>query len=388
LGAYFGLLIAHASPSAWMDRMLKRAADYLRGIPAQLGSLRGSIGWQSPIAFMGEVWKQLSSLPVATAGVALGLATSVRILGPLAGLIGLVYLFGVSRRNRLAAAAAYGVWAAAATYLSWPFLWTAPVQRLLQSASIMANFPWAGLVLFDGARYSADNLPWSYLPLLMNLQLTETFLLICYSAVGLSLWQLLFARVRADWLSYVGLGFGLPLAAMILFRPPLYDNFRQLLFLLPAAFVLAASGVEALFERIRSTWIRLALVIAVSLPGISAIVRLHPYQYVYYNSLAGGVGGAADRFELDYWRTSFREIALWLNQDAAPGAAIITVGASHTFVPYARPDLRVDAGGEYDYAIIPSKWGRAYPDAEVLLTIERDGAVLATVRRIRSTGSE
>jgi hypothetical protein len=34
------------------------------------------------------------------------------------------------------------------------------------------------------------------------------------------------------------------------------------------------------------------------------LADLHPYEYVAYNSLTGGIAGAEKRFELDYWGTS------------------------------------------------------------------------------------
>ena len=42
-------------------------------------------------------------------------------------------------------------------------------------------------------------------------------------------------------------------------------------------------------------------------PQLVTMVRMHPYQYVAYNVLAGGLPGAAGRFELDYWDTSLRD---------------------------------------------------------------------------------
>jgi hypothetical protein len=144
----------------------------------------------------------------------------------------------------------------------------------------------------------------------------------------------------------------------------------------------AAFPIEWLFDRIRAPALRLTLVCALILPGILPIFRLHPYQYVYYNAFAGGVRGAAQRFEMDYWLTSYRELALQLNRVAEDGAGVLTIGASHTFEPYARADLRLDAPGGNAYAVIPSKWERFYREAEVLFAVERGGAVLATVKRI------
>lgn len=45
------------------------------------------------------------------------------------------------------------------------------------------------------------------------------------------------------------------------------------------------------------------------------IIRLHPYQYVYYNVFTGGPRGAAKRFTaMDYWGSSYREATAWLVQ--------------------------------------------------------------------------
>ena len=44
---------------------------------------------------------------------------------------------------------------------------------------------------------------------------------------------------------------------------------------------------------------------------------LHPYEYIYYNPLVNPVGS----FELDYWATSFRELAERLN-DYARSASV------------------------------------------------------------------
>ena len=39
----------------------------------------------------------------------------------------------------------------------------------------------------------------------------------------------------------------------------------------------------------------------------TTLVRLHPYEYLYYNSLVGGLEGASRRYDLDYWFGSMPE---------------------------------------------------------------------------------
>ena len=39
------------------------------------------------------------------------------------------------------------------------------------------------------------------------------------------------------------------------------------------------------------------------------MIKLFPYQYIYYNQLTGGVNGAENKFEMDYWAVSYKEAA-------------------------------------------------------------------------------
>jgi hypothetical protein len=129
-----------------------------------------------------------------------------------------------------------------------------------------------------------------------------------------------------------------------------------------------------------------------AMPGIYSIVNLHPYQYIYYNSLVGGTPGAARRYEMDYWRTSYRELALQVNQLASQDAHIFVAGVPFPFEPYARPDLniehKIDPNGSYDfeYAALTSRWDtdeRVFPDADIVMAVERDGVVLSVLKYVK-----
>jgi hypothetical protein len=45
---------------------------------------------------------------------------------------------------------------------------------------------------------------------------------------------------------------------------------------------------------------------------INIMINLHPYQYVYYNQIAGGLKGANGKYETDYWGNSYKESTLKL----------------------------------------------------------------------------
>ncbi len=172
-------------------------------------------------------------------------------------------------------------------------------------------------------------------------------------------------------------------------KSALYDNFRQLLFTLPAMFVVAGFSIEAIFSKIKRSWIRVLLIIALALSGVYASIKLHPYEYVYYNSFIGGAEGAFRRFEMDYWRTSYRELALEVNQIAGDVEKIAIVGDS-TFLPYAREDLIITRNQDANldkfggYAVLTSRWDSdsLYPDAQIIKSVERDGALFSILKYI------
>jgi hypothetical protein len=159
--------------------------------------------------------------------------------------------------------------------------------------------------------------------------------------------------------------------------------------------VTAAFALELLFRKVSPQWMRVGLILLLALPGIYSSIKLYPYQYVYYNSFVGGTASVQDRFELDYWRTSLREAAVHVNAVAPQRAKVFISGSAALFNLYARPDLVVetvnsttqDLNGGYDYAVQLSRWQRwtIYPNAAIELSIERNGAVLATVRSVRQS---
>jgi len=176
------------------------------------------------------------------------------------------------------------------------------------------------------------------------------------------------------------------LTGFILSRTPLYDNFRQIFFILPPVFLMA--GV--VFEKVRQRIWQIVLIVLVVLPGLVGILRLHPYEYIYYNSFAGGEKGAFRRFELDYWGTSYREAADWLNENAPPDANVWVDGPANLLDLYLREDLHmystyeVERAEHYDYVVATIRYDldlTSYPEAEIVYRIERGGGLLAVIKK-------
>jgi len=331
----------------------------------------------------------------ALAGSVLGMCTAIRVLGPAAGALVAIYWLLKSGRHSLPGLGVYFLAALVTTYAVWPGLWGHPLGNYLKAFATATDYPWGGRVLFNGMEYTPDKLPRSYLPTLLTLQFTEPALALF--AVGLVSAVIQVYRKKIDW-NISGLfatWFGLPFLAVIIARPILYDNFRQFLFIIPPLFALAALGIHDLSGWLKKpAWkvVFLALLIA---PGVYWGVRLHPYQYIYYNNLAGGVTGAFRRYELDYWATSYRELTEYLDQSAPPQTSTLVWGAAHIVKHYARKDIEVldykkdslTKLASAQFAVLSSRHNKdqdLYPQAVVLARVERLGAILAVVKDLRA----
>jgi hypothetical protein len=317
----------------------------------------------------------------------MGFTTSIRIVGPLAALMIAAYAIYTSGRRALPMLAIYAATALAAMYATWPYLWPDPIGHLVESARVMAEYPWRGQVLFNGVMYASTDIPRSYLPVLLGIQLSEPLWLLFVAGMIVAARETIRNSAAGRAVLVLALAwFLIPLSGFIVTRSPLYDNFRQVIFILPPVFL--AAGL--VFEKIQSAPVRAALVALVLLPGIAAGVRLHPYEYTYYNSFIGGERGAFRRFELDYWGTSYREAADYLNDLAPANATVWVEGPAHLLQAYTRPDLKIYSTYEakradhYDYVVALTRFNldlQSYPDAKIVHVIQRGGAFLTVIKK-------
>jgi hypothetical protein len=213
-----------------------------------------------------------------------------------------------------------GVLCAAVLLLYWPYGQWAPFTHAGETLQAVSAYDWTMPVLFEGHVYNAKDLPLLYIvkiiiiktPLLLLLSFTAGILIIIHQlksgserpgepAPGFMLLCLLFTIV-------------FPVAYVILKDSVLYNGMRHMLFILPPMCVLAGIAIEWIFRMIHLHLPMLRLPLYIGLLGMSAftvaaMIRLHPYQYIYYNELAGGTVQASKRYETDYWGTAYRELA-------------------------------------------------------------------------------
>jgi hypothetical protein len=232
----------------------------------------------------------------------------------------------------------------------------------------------------------------------MSLQFTEPVLIFFLLGLGVAIRG--FARHAIDrpLITLSALWLCLPILAVVILQPAMYDNFRHFLFITPPIFISAGLGLQFIQERTRRvSWKAFWLILAV-LPGVYWLITLHPYQYVYYNSIGGGLAGAFRRFEMDYWTTSYREATRFINETAPEGARVLVWGPEHTVETYARPDLGIEkyrkentkSNASANFAIVSSRNNKdvtLFPEAEILWTIGRGGVNFTVVKQLNQADS-
>jgi hypothetical protein len=356
--------------------------------------------------------------------IVLGITTSIRVLGPLAGLLIFIYALWKFRRNLAALIlpfAVYGGIAALTILVTWPFLWEAPLARFIEVFSFMSDNPTNLSVLFSGEVYRAGELPRRYLPFMLGTTLTEPVWPLFILGILLGYWKFLKQSRNRDasaedrissegWMSLrssldhatarnnlvsltlVLLWLALPVAYVLMRKPAMYDGLRHFLFLLPPFFIFTGFVFEFLIDHIPSSWLCAGLILALLLPGIFGIVQLHPYQYTYYNSFIGGTNGAARQYETDYWLTCYKDAVEVLNQTTDDPIDLYVHREAYIAAYYADDainvrDLRgaLDEVQSGDYVLVNTRSNedrRVFKEAQSTLEVGRGNALFCVIKQI------
>lgn len=379
---------AYKSPVELYIGKLDRAVIWLR-LPAS-AALLGAVFWGTLAWFPDSAGRVLRGATrkwglLVLAGMLVGMTTSIRQVGPLAGMLVVILLVWKLGRSGIVPAGVVGMVAVLTTYLTWPALWGDPIGQFIRHAGQTTEFT-SFNVLYAGKHYESTNLPWHYLPWLLSIQLTLPAVVAILLGFGAAVSRGIRQRSQRLGLVVLGLWVGGPALAVIMGWVSIYNNFRHVLFILPPLFALAGMGLQWVFRiRLRPA-LKLGLAILLMVPGILGIVRLHPYEYIYYNELVGGVDGAAGRYEMDYWCTSLREAMEYIDEEAPIGGVVAVTGAMTSASGFARGDitLTLDRSGKTtpDLGLVCQHRVElhTFPDYKDVFTVRRGAAVLAVVK--------
>ncbi len=178
--------------------------------------------------------------------------------------------------------------------------------------------------MFRGQFISPEHLPWNYIFEYLLITLPELVLVLVGVGLYLGFGEMKRGKLRElarlpVFQSYILLllAIMIPILAVLFGGAVIYDGIRHLTFILPPLACLVGASLAALLSRLQGRsplayWLALGGIGLYLIFHASLLARLHPYEYVYYNRLSGGLPAAARRYETEYWGTAFSETSRWL----------------------------------------------------------------------------
>lgn len=340
---------------------------------------------------------------LAVAAIAGGIALAIRVGGVLVFGIVLVSVLLEILITRKGERSRSIVWLVAAGALAWvvmtifwPWAHANPILHPLQALGSSTAFPEIYEVRFAGDFWPSNELPSYYLAQMIGITTPLPILTLILIGVAVAVAEVRRREQPFGWILLLTWTFMPPLLQVVL-RAPLYDGTRHFLFIYPALALLGAIGGDRLIEIAGRSRLAIAGVVVAIIAAIPAMVTLHPYQYVYYNALVGGTAGAAADYELDYWSTSYREAALWIEDHRCtpPPTSLLLGGNTFneiTATYYLPRDVKVTTvfqygipgalPPKYDYyvAVRRQRMESNFPQTPVVHEVRRGGATLAVIR--------
>ncbi|MDR0970849.1 MAG: phospholipid carrier-dependent glycosyltransferase [Bacteroidales bacterium] len=376
----------------FLGLLIKRIAGWRAGVFAII------LMMVSP-RFIGHSFNNLKDLPLATATImsiyyivkfldslpkiristaimlsfSIALAISIRVGGLIVigyfALFALVYYFWKQKSLKKEFLRVF-LWGIAivivgyfAAILSWPFGMKAPIDNTKETLDSMTKFAIAIRQIYEGSSQWSDILPWYYTPKFI---LTTVPLVVLAGAL---LGVIFMFKDKEKWFYYFVLVFSFvfPIFWIVINNSNVYGGWRHAIFAYPPLVGLAALGIDY-FKKGKLQIIILSAFGLLTIPPIYHIVKNHPYEYVYFNELSGGMEKAYGNYELDYYYHSLREASLWVIDNAQKDSLTlgdkIVVACWHPkpIQYYLRKDtakfetafIRYNERGEsnWDYAII------------------------------------
>ena len=251
-------------------------------------------------------------------GLTLGAALGIRVLGLLlVGYVAFAILAQLTQR-RATPRAQLGFFAQSVTaiapalfigygimLIAWPWSALAPLNPI-RGLIDFSQFHYQIRTLLAGQIYTMADVPRWYVPAYIVIRLPLFVLVGASAAVALSFWRAKISnaqRLETFLLAAMAL---FPIACQVLDDGPAFTGLRHFLFVIPMFAALAGIGFDALLRLLRSQAPLFARGAVAMIAGALTwnavqLVRLHPYENLYYNPLVGGLAGAAGRYATDYW---------------------------------------------------------------------------------------
>ena len=272
--------------------------------------------------------------------------------------------------------------------LTWPYLGANYFNHFEELLGIAKNFYWNNNDLFMGQEIPSTHLPWTYLPVWFLIT-TPLFILFFLAS------SFIFIKNKMANPLYILMGAAVTVnvAFVLILKPVLYDGLRHFLFLLPILAAIAAlSACEWLQQNQRGLLFKIILGLCLfnGLTVVYQMTCLHPYEYIYFNELTGGLRGSQGKFDNDYWGASFKEAVDWMekNETTDPKKIykITGSGNSYQIFYYFTPNMKwVDNLKDADYYISYTRDNKqnAVDPSKVIHVVEREGVPLNYIFKLK-----
>ena len=256
-------------------------------------------------------------------GIAWGYATSIRSMGviflPCIALFFITDLFSKRMQQDGKQPAVTGPLLFVAgymgmLYLSWPFLWSAPVDNFLSSFHAVTNLN-TGVKkeLFAGDYLNYKQLDLGYIPKWFAITVPELWL---FAGIAGFVWltvavvrkpgKFLLNTPERNFVLYLTC-FAMPVVIMSVFHGININDWRHLYFIYPPFVMLVLFVISKLAAGNKKIIVQGLCILQLGLTGCF-MVKNHPFQQVYFNSLVSHEQESLNKnYELDYWGCSYKQ---------------------------------------------------------------------------------
>ncbi len=190
-------------------------------------------------------------------------------------------------------------------YILSPSYWENPFE-VINGIKIMSQHIQTVCTVTMGECMKAQNLPSSYLPIWLFFKLpTLTLLGLIYLIINEKIF--FSPSLNGIIIGSISISIFLVILLLILFNVNLYDELRQVMFLIPLILIISMASIFILPKKIYYPLIGFFIIFF-----IIQNIKIYPYNYVWLNNLTHFTK-VNSKFELDYWGVSSKEIAFFFN---------------------------------------------------------------------------
>ena len=205
-------------------------------------------------------------------------------------------------------------------YILWPLLWEAPLDNIVYALKSFSKYPWGGYVYYLGNFYKSEFLPWHYFfvflfattPLLLSAiiilgmyQITARFIKRFINIDKNDSYKDIWRSEKEKIFLFIFITVITPLFLIYFFDSRIFNGWRHLYFLFPCLILIGAYFIDRMtliYSKKKIAIIFTFILVIICINNLYNLIRLHPYQYIYFNSIFEK--NANELFEIDYWGVS------------------------------------------------------------------------------------